>query len=131
MDSFNPGIMLPIFGVLVGLLTNYIALYMIFKPINPRNVNLGCCTVTLQGLFLKRQKEASISFARRIVGTVLHSENIWKHMLNGPKKDAFRALLDKHVEEFTDNLIGYSKPLVKAYLGDEEFLNMNMFKMVD
>lgn len=115
---------LPLFGFLVGYATNAIALKMIFSPVNPRVLNICGKKIVIQGLFLKRQKEASISFARRIVGTVLHSENIWKHMLNGPKSGEFKKLLDKHVDAFTDQMVGYSKPLVIIYLGEEKFKEM-------
>jgi len=123
--AFPYGIMLPIFGFLVGYATNWVALKMIFSPIEPRYINLcGLTTIKIQGLFLKRQKEASIAFARKIVGTVLHSENIWKHMLNGPKSDKFKELLDNHVDELTDSLVGQMRPIVVAYLGEENFQDM-------
>lgn len=121
---FDEGYMLPIFGVFVGLATNYIALKMIFTPVEPIPVNFGCFKYTFHGLFLKRQKEASVAFARKIVGTVLHSENIWKHMLNGPKSGAFRELLDVHIENFTERMIGQAGPLVKMYLGEGDFDKM-------
>lgn len=121
---FNFGFLLPVFGFIVGIITNLIALKMIFEPIEPKVFNICGKEIIIQGLFLKRQKQASIAFARKIVGTVLHSENIWKHMLNGPKSDEFKKLLDKHVGNFTDNMIGYARPLVKMYLGEDEFNKM-------
>ena len=46
---------LPLAGFIVGYLTNYLALKMIFKPVNPR----PCCggRYVLHGLFLKRKNE--------------------------------------------------------------------------
>mmetsp|Transcript_16080 Transcript_16080/g.18809 ORF Transcript_16080/g.18809 Transcript_16080/m.18809 type:complete len:481 (+) Transcript_16080:279-1721(+) len=123
---FPYGLILPVFGFVVGYLTNFIALKMIFQPVDPIMLNLGCTTVKLQGLFLKRQKQASIAFARKIVGTVLHSENIWSHMLNGPKSQEFLALLDKHVDNLTDKLVGQARPLVLAYLGEDNFDEMKI-----
>jgi len=43
---------LPVTGFLVGYLTNWIALKMIFQPVEPVSL-LGC--YTCHGLFLKRQ----------------------------------------------------------------------------
>jgi uncharacterized membrane protein YheB (UPF0754 family) len=114
--------MLPPLGFVVGFLTNYIALYMIFKPIDP--IRLFGGKIVLQGIFLKRQKEASAMFASKMVASVLHSENIWKYMLTGPLSHEFEAMLRKHTGEFTDRLVGYSKPLVLMYIGNENFEKM-------
>uniref|UniRef100_A0A7S3LRC1 DUF445 domain-containing protein n=1 Tax=Aplanochytrium stocchinoi TaxID=215587 RepID=A0A7S3LRC1_9STRA len=123
---FPYGLILPVFGFVVGYLTNFIALKMIFNPINAYHINLGFTTIKIQGLFLKRQKEASLMFARQIVGTVLHSKNMWGHMLNGPNKSEFLALLDKHVDQMTDALVGQFRPLVMAYLGEDNFDEMKL-----
>lgn len=73
--------LLPFLGFLVGYATNYIALWMIFKPVFPKKI---CCgAYTMHGLFLKRQKTASKQFAIKMVDTVLHSVNIWHYMLHG------------------------------------------------
>jgi len=114
--------MLPPLGFVVGFLTNYIALYMIFKPINPVRFCGG--RIVAHGLFLKRQKEASSMFATKMVTSVLHSENIWKYMMTGPLAHEFEALLRKHTTEFTERMIGYSKPLVLMYVGAENFEKM-------
>ena len=50
----NPAIVFPVFGFVVGAFTNYLALKMIFEPVDPVDL---CGCYTLQGLFLKRQKE--------------------------------------------------------------------------
>lgn len=111
--------LLPFLGFLVGYATNYIALWMIFKPIFPKKLCGG--RFVIHGLFLKRQKEASKQFAIKMVDTVLHSENIWHYMLHGPKAAQFEALLRRHTDEFTAKLIGFTEPLVIAYLGANEF----------
>ena len=59
---------LPVVGLLVGALTNLVALKIIFEPVQP--VNCGCWT--LQGLFLKRQPEVSAEYGRTITEQVIH-----------------------------------------------------------
>lgn len=113
---------LPVAGALVGFLTNWLALKMIFSPIDP--VYLFGGRVKLQGLFLKRQEQASADFATKVVETVLHSKNIWHYLLTGPKHEGFEAILRSHTDVFTDRLIGYTRPLVEAYMGSEEFARM-------
>ena len=70
---------LPIGGALVGYITNWIALKMIFEPLNP--VSVG--PFVFQGLFLKRQKEVAAEFCNFISTNVLTSFQIWQTMLNG------------------------------------------------
>lgn len=66
---------LPISGAVVGFLTNWIALQLIFKPIEPFHVELGGVSLmTIQGFCLARQKEVSVTFSEFIATNVLTSE---------------------------------------------------------
>ena len=51
---------MPVFGMIVGTATNYVALKVIFSPIEPKQI----CGYTHQGIFLKRQTEVAETFAR-------------------------------------------------------------------
>jgi uncharacterized membrane protein YheB (UPF0754 family) len=57
----NPLVM-PVFGLLTGWVTDYLALNMLFVPAQPRKV-LG---VTIHGLFLRRQHEVSSTYGSLI-----------------------------------------------------------------
>ena len=63
------------FGLVVGCATNYLALKIIFEPIEPINI---CGICTLQGLFLKRQKEISAVYGKITATEVLSARNIIK-----------------------------------------------------
>lgn len=66
---------LPISGAIVGFMTNWIALQLIFKPIEPVHFNCnGDKVVTIQGFCLARQKEVSLTFSEYIANNVLTSE---------------------------------------------------------
>ena len=67
--------MLPISGFVLGWITNWIALKLIFRPIDPVIVPC-CCGLKLQGLFLKRQREVSVEFAALITKKIL-KQNIF------------------------------------------------------
>ncbi|MEQ1786297.1 MAG: hypothetical protein ABL966_04535, partial [Acidimicrobiales bacterium] len=58
---------LPVGGVVIGYIVNYLGITMIFEPVTPRRVG----PVTLHGLFLKRQPEASDVFAELIATKVI------------------------------------------------------------
>lgn len=51
--------MLPLAGLLVGWITNLLAIRLIFEPADPIHF-LG---FTIQGVFLKRQDEAAVAIA--------------------------------------------------------------------
>ena len=59
---------MPLAGFLVGYLTNFLALKMIFEPIFPVYV----CGIKFQGLFLQRQREVSKEFAK-VQASVRHA----------------------------------------------------------
>jgi uncharacterized membrane protein YheB (UPF0754 family) len=105
--------MLPLCGFIGGLKANYIALKMIFLPVE--RTRFGC--FYWQGLFLKRQKEVSAVYARMMAERVLHSRNFWKYMLEGPKRAEFAALTERHAMKFLDALLGNLKPVLLMYTG--------------
>lgn len=102
--------MLPVGGFLVGWLTNWIALKIIFRPLYPKQI----CGVVWQGLFLKRQEEVAASFARVTCVEILNTETMWESILNGPKHKNFQSLLRIHAFQFTDHLMGGLRPFVSS-----------------
>lgn len=70
---------LPLGGLLVGYATNWIAIKIIFEPKRPSKVGF----FTLQGMFLKRQKEVSRVYAEIIEKKLLNSQNITHAILKG------------------------------------------------
>ncbi len=57
---------LPVGGAFVGYVTNWIALKLIFEPLNPTKFG----PFTIQGMFLQRQKEVSNEFSTFIASKV-------------------------------------------------------------
>eukprot|EP01025_Chloroclados_australasicus_P012450 TRINITY_DN15732_c0_g1_i1.p2 TRINITY_DN15732_c0_g1~~TRINITY_DN15732_c0_g1_i1.p2 ORF type:complete len:370 (-),score=14.09 TRINITY_DN15732_c0_g1_i1:73-1182(-) len=109
---------LPLFGFLVGWITNYVAIKLIFEPAKP--VNMGC--FTLQGAFLKRQKEASAKVAELAQDYFLQQSLIWNEILTGAYREKFDSLLDdaikKHLQQYTTTA---SKLAINLILGWEYY----------
>jgi len=114
---------LPAFGFIVGIATNFIALKIIFEPVEPTKLCCGLC-FSFQGLFLRRQDAVSEIFAKVNTQQILTTENMWTAILTGPKKENFFDLLRAHTLIFTENLAGGLKPLVVAGVGAEKFTKM-------
>jgi len=111
---------MPLFGMLVGTATNYLALKVIFSPVRP----IRFCGITLQGIFLRRQEEVSETFARVICVEILHIKAIWNAIFHGSRSKNFTAMLRAHTLVFTDRLLAEIEPLAVAAMGSEEFLQM-------
>jgi uncharacterized membrane protein YheB (UPF0754 family) len=111
---------LPVAGFLVGWVTNYLALKVIFRPLEPRK--FLCWEI--QGIFLKRQHEVSATFARVIITEILHIRAIWEAIFTGPLSANFFAMLRAHTLVFTEKLVAEIKPLAVAAMGAEKFARM-------
>lgn len=70
---------LPVAGFLVGWFTNYVALKVIFRPLEPRT--FLCWKI--QGIFLRRQKEVSAVYSRVIMTEILHVKAMWDAIFTG------------------------------------------------
>ena len=90
---------LTIGGAIVGYLTNWIALKLIFEPIEP--VYFG--GFKLQGLFLQRQHEVSGEFSDHLAENVLTSEKIWNNIFTGRKRAEFDDMLETYTKDFVVN----------------------------
>jgi len=92
---------LPVSGAIVGLLTNWIAIELIFKPVNP--VTYG--SYSIQGLFLKRQREVSAEVSSYLAAEVLTSQDIWREILTGPNKNTFSDIIRCKMPFLTESMV--------------------------
>jgi uncharacterized membrane protein YheB (UPF0754 family) len=90
---------LPFFGFLVGTLTNWIAIQLIFTPVEPIKVG----PFVLQGLFLKRQTEISREYSRVFTEDVLTAQEVVHTLVHGERKDRTMALLSAHVSDIMES----------------------------
>jgi uncharacterized membrane protein YheB (UPF0754 family) len=90
---------LPFFGFLVGTSTNWIAIQLIFTPLEPKKIG----PATFQGLFLKRQKEISEEFSRVFTEDVLTAKEVVHTMVHGERRERTMAMLRAHISEIMEN----------------------------
>ena len=86
---------LPAAGFLVGYITNWLAMNLIYEPREP--VQIG--PWQFQGVFIKRQREVASQFADVIADKVLTAENMVQHISEGPNRQRLLDLLEGQVEE--------------------------------
>ena len=86
---------LPAAGFLVGYITNWLAMNLIYEPREP--VQIG--PWQFQGVFITRQREVASQFADVIADKVLTAENMVQHISEGPNRQRLLDLLEGQVEE--------------------------------
>lgn len=77
LASVSPYIIFPLTGLVIGYITHCLSLFIIFNPGNPIPTTKR---FSLQGLFLKRQREASVVFSKIVTATVLNVEKAIGHL---------------------------------------------------
>ena len=91
---WSPWWSLALTGAAVGLVTDQLALKLIFEPVEPRRIG----PFTLQGLFLKRQAEVGGEFAAFMAANVLTAPKLWEELLSGSRSSGFWRLLALRVD---------------------------------
>lgn len=111
---------LPLAGLIVGYATNWLALKLIFEPIEEKSV-LG---MKFQGLFIKRQNEVSEEYAKMLTDEIFTFDRIFAAIINGSTKERFVDLVLKHAERGIDEGVGISKPVVNLVAGKRNYDKM-------
>lgn len=111
--TIDSWLVLPLAGVLVGYLTNWIAVRLIFQPMYPHRVG----PFTVQGLFMRRQPEVADAYARVIAEDVVTMTNVREELLTGPRSDRTRALVRKELRPAVDRALGAARLPVRVAVG--------------
>ena len=106
-----------VFGMITGWLTNWIAILMIFEPVEPRRI-LG---FKWHGLFIRRQREVSDIYAEVIADDIITLENIGEELLYGASADRTRQMIRDSLRPAIDNAVGSVRPLIRLAVGPKEY----------
>jgi uncharacterized membrane protein YheB (UPF0754 family) len=112
--------LLPVLGVIVGWTTNLLGMYVIFEPVHERTLG----PFKLHGLFLRRQKEVAEVYAKIIADEVVTLENIGNFLLEGPRGDRTRQMLEEAMEPAIDRAAGPARAAVRVAVGTREYDNI-------
>lgn len=81
--TYNPYLVFALANFFIGYITNWIALFIIFNPVEPVRITRS---FELHGLFLRRQVEASKVYARIVTDSVLNVDQMIKYLRAYPHK---------------------------------------------
>ena len=115
---FHAWWLLPICGVLIGYVTNWLALWMIYEPIEPRKL-FG--RFTIHGLFIRRQPEVAGVYAGIIADDVITVQNMGEELLHGPRSDRTRQMIETALKPAVDRAVGPVRPAVRVAMGTKEY----------
>lgn len=122
INFFNQWWTMPIMGVIVGYYTNWLAILMIFRPLEPKRYLF----FQYQGLFLKRQREVSKEFAEVIASRVLNPENLIRLIFLGKGGDLIIQLVMEKAKTMTENKLKEKAPFVPLLLGSEKMNDLKV-----
>jgi uncharacterized membrane protein YheB (UPF0754 family) len=109
--------LLPILGVIVGYVTNWLALWMIYEPPEPWRIG----PFRVHGLFIRRQPEVADVYARIVADEVLTVRNFGHELLEGPRRDRTRNLIETSMRPAIDRATGRARAAVRVAVGAEEY----------
>jgi uncharacterized membrane protein YheB (UPF0754 family) len=110
-------ILLPLGGIVIGFLTNWLALRLIFQPVQPIKVG----PIVFQGLFIKRQVGVAAEYAKIVASQILNTPNIFQAILHGVGAEQLSQIVEKHIRAAVDKTAGFSRSLIQITSGTKTY----------
>jgi uncharacterized membrane protein YheB (UPF0754 family) len=96
----------------IGWITNFIAIKMLFHPRRP----VQFCSLTVQGIFPKRQKALAMNLAAVIEGELLSHDDIQNVMRRPEFADKLKRRIQEGFTEFLSKRLGGLNPMIAMFL---------------
>ena len=122
----QPSWFLPVTGLFVGWATNWIALKMVFEPLEPKKIG----PFVWQGLFLRRQPEVSEEYGEFFAKKILHPQALIRAVLQGAAALRVLQLLKQYIDEAVDSASGSAQPFIELVVGSKEWNDLKGFVSV-
>ncbi len=117
VNAFPHWWVLPIGGVIIGYVTNWLALWMIFEPVEPHRFG----PLKLHGLFIRRQPEVAEVYGEIIAEDIVTLRNIGDELLRGPSSDRTRQMIEDSMRPAIDRAVGPARLAVRVALGSSQY----------
>jgi uncharacterized membrane protein YheB (UPF0754 family) len=118
IPSLGTWLAVPAIGGLIGYVTNWLAVKMIFRPIKPRRF-LG---IRIQGLIGKRQKELARSIGNVVGNHLVEHKDVVRSLNKLDFAGILADVLDKGLEPKVKELRGL--PLIGGFLTEERVASL-------
>ena len=114
---YDPWWLLPLISCIAGAITNWLALLLIFWPINP--VSCCCGRLTFHGYFMRRQKGVAKAYANMVANDVLKEYRIVNELLEGAGKARVAEIVKQDVRRVIDKALAPVRTAAVA-MGQEQ-----------
>ena len=111
---------LPVFGLLTGGLTDYVALQMIFRPIEKRTI---FPFVKWQGVFQTRREDVIRGYSALLAKEIFTPKAIMESLLTGPMSDKFFDIIQTEIARTIDEQMGFAGRVFNT-VGSRQYQDM-------
>jgi uncharacterized membrane protein YheB (UPF0754 family) len=115
---------LPIFGLINGGLTDWVALHMIFRPIEPGKRLFGI--MPWQGVFHKLRDEVCRDYATLLAKDIFTPKAVMESLLTGPMSDKLFEMIQDEIKTIIDEQSGIARPFVAFVIGGRKYRDMKV-----
>lgn len=105
--------LLPLAGLAIGWLTNYLAIKMLFHPKEPLNLGI----ITLQGVFPKRQDALGDKLGEVVSKELISTDEILEKVAEEVQGDEVQAIVERRIGEGLEKLIA-GIPMASMFIDD-------------
>lgn len=113
---------LPLFGLLTGGLTDYVALQMIFRPLERKTVFPG---IKWQGVFQAEREQVIHGYAALMAREIFTPKAIMESLLTGPMSDKFFDIIQLEIGKTIDSQMGFAGRVISA-VGGRQYQDMKL-----
>jgi uncharacterized membrane protein YheB (UPF0754 family) len=121
-------LVLPLFGLIVGALTNWLALQVLVRPSDPVRI-MG---IRFQGLFIARQQTVARDFAEGFTRDFVDINTVFDYAWNGKNSEEVRALVRRQlIKNLNEKVL--TGPIYKALVlsGQSKKLDRNTLNILE
>lgn len=105
----------PIICALIGWLTNYLAVKMLFHPRKPMKILF----FTLHGIFPKRQKALARNLGEMVQGELISHEDVTRLLEDETFLNRIREMADSYVDTLIKEKLTAINPMIAMFLNSE------------
>lgn len=98
---------LPLITALIGWVTNYIAIKMLFHPRKPVRVGF----FTIQGILPRRQADIAVQLGRVVATELLSSRDLVEQLTNQQSRAVYNDFIDSQTEKFIRGKLSKAIPV--------------------
>lgn len=106
--------LLPFISALIGWLTNWVAIKMLFHPRYPTKI-LG---ITFHGIFPKHQSDIAIRIGKMISEELISASDVKEHINQPDKLDQLKVLIEDKIDDYLNQRFPQKHPVLSMFLND-------------